>query len=243
MCARRFATALCLCVLCGALNSLAGDAQNQPRVYRGRIEPHWSADGKRFWYRNELRGGKREVILVDAENGTRSTAFDAERVAAALIKLGEQGVTAEKLGIESLRFDTDPAVLVLQSKTNAWRLDLKTYSLAPDKPQAQNQASLAPSDRPRPSRRTGDSTTLNFINRTPGEVDGFCLDTAGERKHYAEVKAGESWETNTFDGHVWLVADKSDKMLGVFEATRSSSTAIVGGEAAARQPAPPRNMD
>src|ERR1043165_2599887 len=166
MCARVFATSLCLCVLCGALNSLAGDAQNQPRVYRDRIEPHWSADGKRFWYRNELRGGKREFILVDAENGTRSTAFDAERVAAALIKLGEQGVTAEKLGIESLRFDTDPAVLVLQSKTNAWRLDLKTYSLAPDKPQAQNQASLAPSDRPRPSRRTGDSTTLNFINRT-----------------------------------------------------------------------------
>src|SRR4051794_34759980 len=30
------------------------------RVYKDRVAPHWFADNKRFWYRNDLPGGARE---------------------------------------------------------------------------------------------------------------------------------------------------------------------------------------
>src|SRR5437016_859056 len=49
------------------------------RVFKDRIKPHWI--NTRFWYRNDLRGGAKEVILVDAERGTRGRAVDHETVA------------------------------------------------------------------------------------------------------------------------------------------------------------------
>jgi dipeptidyl aminopeptidase/acylaminoacyl peptidase len=40
-------------------------------VYKLRVVPRWDADGNRFWYRNDLPGGKAEYVLVDALKGTR----------------------------------------------------------------------------------------------------------------------------------------------------------------------------
>ncbi len=46
-------------------------ARTQNKVYKDRVTPHWLEDHRRFWYRNDLPGGKTEVILVDAEKGER----------------------------------------------------------------------------------------------------------------------------------------------------------------------------
>src|ERR1041385_8261535 len=51
------------------------------RVFKDRIAPHWFHDNTRFWYRNELRGGAKEFIRVNAEHGTRVAAFDHARLA------------------------------------------------------------------------------------------------------------------------------------------------------------------
>src|SRR5687768_15125622 len=53
-------------------------------VYKARITPHWFAEGARFWYRNDLKGGTREFVMVDAEKGTKTPAFDHTKLAAAL---------------------------------------------------------------------------------------------------------------------------------------------------------------
>src|SRR5262245_60234691 len=52
-----------------------------PRLYRDKVEPHWFANDERFWYRNDLRDGAREFIVVDAGRGKREPAFDHEAVA------------------------------------------------------------------------------------------------------------------------------------------------------------------
>src|SRR5207247_2287407 len=57
--------------------------------YKFRIVPHWFDGGSKFWYQNDLRGGKREFIRVDAEQGRRERAFDHERLAAALKNVGD----------------------------------------------------------------------------------------------------------------------------------------------------------
>ncbi|HEY3787867.1 MAG TPA: DPP IV N-terminal domain-containing protein [Urbifossiella sp.] len=41
------------------------------KVYRAKVEPNWIGNGDRFWYRNDLPGGKKEFVLVDAVKGTR----------------------------------------------------------------------------------------------------------------------------------------------------------------------------
>src|SRR5262249_49158666 len=41
------------------------------KVFKDKVETNWTADGNTFWYRNDLAGGKKEFVLVDAAKGTR----------------------------------------------------------------------------------------------------------------------------------------------------------------------------
>jgi dipeptidyl aminopeptidase/acylaminoacyl peptidase len=49
----------------------AAVAAEAPKVYRDRIAPHWFAANTKFWYENELAGGGKEFVVVDAEKGVR----------------------------------------------------------------------------------------------------------------------------------------------------------------------------
>jgi dipeptidyl-peptidase 4 len=232
---RRFLWILILLLTFPTSSSTAADATTQPtlferfarltpRVFRDHVRPNWFANGTKFWYRNDLANGEKEFILVDAAAGRRTPAFDSGRVAAAI------GVDAKHLPVEGLRFDDDLAWVILQGRGQAWKLDLRTYELTPQSPEALASPAdaLPPTLRPRPSRRTGDPTTITFLNHTADPVDVFWMDTEGHRQHYATVAAGSSWDSNTYDGHVWLVTGKDDRTLGVFEARAEASTAVVG---------------
>lgn len=55
----------------------------QKLVVGGAVDAQWLKSGDRFWYRTATAEGK-EFILVDAVAGTRTAAFDHDRLAAAL---------------------------------------------------------------------------------------------------------------------------------------------------------------
>ncbi|HEX2971842.1 MAG TPA: DPP IV N-terminal domain-containing protein, partial [Tepidisphaeraceae bacterium] len=220
--------------------------QSDSRVYRDRVDPHWFANNTRFWYRNNLRDGAREFILVDAEKGTRQPAFDHARLAAALTAAG-QPATADKLPIETLQFDDAAPIVLLRGRDRAWRLDLQTYELQKHQPSPDSSTSLPASSQPRPSRRTGDETQITFVNRTAAEVRIHWIDTDGQRHSYAALKPGDQWDQHTFAGHVWLATDPTGKPLAVFEAADEWSTAIIDGkpkpasaDRPARRPGPAR---
>src|SRR4051812_5952997 len=80
------------------------NAQAGPKVYRDTVEPHWSADKTRFWYRNDLPRGEREFILVDAAKGSRTPAFDHQKVARGLAKLESRKIDAGRLPVDELEF-------------------------------------------------------------------------------------------------------------------------------------------
>ena len=71
-----------------------GESMN-PLVFNGAVDPEWQPDG-RFWYRNETPGGS-EYLVVDPGAGTRRTAFDHERMTAALTAVGGASATASGL--------------------------------------------------------------------------------------------------------------------------------------------------
>jgi dipeptidyl aminopeptidase/acylaminoacyl peptidase len=99
-------------------------------VYKARITPHWFDGGARFWYQNDLAGGKREFVLVDADNGLRARAFDHEKLAAALVEAGIVDAAADRLPIEALVFKTVDQILEFRASNRDWRCDLKTYALS-----------------------------------------------------------------------------------------------------------------
>ncbi len=116
-------------------NHLAELVKN--KVFKATVTPHWLADNKRFWYRNDLAEGRREFVLVDAAAGTRGPAFDHTRLAAALAKTSGKEVSAEKLPIERIEFSESSDAVVLDAFGKGWECNLGDYTLkehSPPKP-------------------------------------------------------------------------------------------------------------
>ncbi|MBL7188186.1 MAG: prolyl oligopeptidase family serine peptidase [Phycisphaerae bacterium] len=203
------------------------------RAYKTSIIPHWFADNTRFWYRNDLRDGACEFIVVDATKGVRELAFDHKRLAEALRDAGVKETIATRLPIENLSFESDDA-LVFRIGSDYWRCNLETYDLR--KLEGEEAAAVgrrpatAVADVPRRSTRTGPETSITFVNRTPGEVELFWLDTGGRQRSYGKLQAGQERQQHTYAGHVWRVTDGKGALLAAFEAKESPTLAEITGE-------------
>jgi len=99
-------------------------------VYKSRITPHWFANNTQFWYRNDLRGGAKEFILIDVEKGIRQRAFDHEKLATALGKAAGQSFQADKLPFSDIEFVDKANVVQFEAAGKSWRCDLNTYECA-----------------------------------------------------------------------------------------------------------------
>lgn len=96
-------------------------------VYRDKVVPHWFAGETKFWYRNDLKDGQREFILVDAEKGTRSVAFDHTRLAAGLSKAAGVNYRAERLPFLEVVFSEDCSTVQFEAAGKRWSCHLATY--------------------------------------------------------------------------------------------------------------------
>jgi dipeptidyl-peptidase-4 len=190
------------------------------RIFRDRITPHWFSGDSRFWYRNDLPGGAREFILVNAERGTRAPAFDHTKLAAALSRASGADYRAEKLPFDSVDFTDDLAAVRFQVAGKRWECDLKTFEVREDKRDSKSvEKSAAPRvEAPRRSSRNGEETFVTFVNRTQGEVELFWLDADGARQSYGKIAAGTEQRQHTFAGHVWLAVDGKGNDLSRIEA-------------------------
>jgi dipeptidyl aminopeptidase/acylaminoacyl peptidase/uncharacterized protein (DUF885 family) len=98
------------------------------RVFKARIAPHWFAQNNRFWYRNDLVGGTREFILVDAERGNRKTAFDHQALARGLSKAaGGEAIHADRLPFDEIEFVDDGKAVRFRVHDTTWKCSLSNY--------------------------------------------------------------------------------------------------------------------
>ena len=149
-------------------------------IYMARIAPHWLTNNVQFWYRNDLRGGAKEFILVDADKGTRQRAFDHDKLAAALAKAGGEEVKADKLPFSEIEFIENGNAVKFDASGKSWRCDLNTYQcvaaatnsnagvsptintgdtsteLAHTEPASPQEQTNQPPNRPRGQRRRGE---------------------------------------------------------------------------------------
>jgi dipeptidyl aminopeptidase/acylaminoacyl peptidase len=124
----------------------------RPPVYKDRITPHWFADGTRFWYRNDLRGGAKEFIAVDAAQGARRPAFDHAKLAAALSKEAGAAYQADRLPFDEIEFVPDKQAIRFQVGRTTWQCDLASYTCRRAEP-AQRAPRREPSRRDRRAAR------------------------------------------------------------------------------------------
>jgi dipeptidyl-peptidase 4 len=193
-------------------------------MYRASVTPHWFAENTKFWYRNDLPGGTREFILVDADRGTRGQAFDHEAIAR---QMGG-GSEATRLPVDSLRFSDDGQSVVLIGRDTSWTLDLNSGELQETFLSSPGlTGGLPPENRPRPTTRTGPESGITFDNRLQHEVEVFWLDTEGRRQSYGTIGPRGRRFQHTFGGHVWLVADDRGDTMAVFEAGDRPEVAVI----------------
>ena len=197
------------------------------KVFKDRVTAHWLKDDKGFWYRNDLPENKREFILVNTETGIRQHAFNHERLAASLAKATNQEIQAEKLAIDRLTFDETGSSLTFSYDNSWWICDLNSYKIEATSREERATSSLEPLRRPRSSRRTGEETSITFINRTKKDIEIYWIDSERQRKHYATVASGDQHRQHTFAGHVWLATDKEGKTLVTFMAEEEAADAII----------------
>src|SRR5262245_54652543 len=107
-------------ILSLATASAQNQRTNEPiRVFRYRVAPHWFAksggETNLFWYRLNLPKEESEFILVDAGKGTRTPAFDHERMAKALTEKLNRTIEPRKLPFEAIGFSKNGSSLRLIS--------------------------------------------------------------------------------------------------------------------------------
>ncbi|MEN6425470.1 MAG: prolyl oligopeptidase family serine peptidase [Phycisphaerales bacterium] len=112
--------------------------------YKGQISPHWFAENTCFWYRNDLSGGTREFVTVNAEQGTRLPAFDHAKLAAALSKAAGAEYQGDKLPFDAIEFVGDAMIVRFLVDQTTWDCDLASYTCVKAAGAMTQQASEGP---------------------------------------------------------------------------------------------------
>jgi len=96
-------------------------------VYGDAVRPAW-IDGRRFWYRNRFPEGE-EFLLVDAAAGTKSRAFDHEKLAAALSSITGSTHAPFRLPFSRIEFPNDGQSVTFELNGRQFVYDIQTNQL------------------------------------------------------------------------------------------------------------------
>jgi dienelactone hydrolase len=221
---------------CSAQETASGQSQppqqrrgapSERGVYKARITPHWFTNNTEFWYRNDLRGGAKEFILVDAEKRSRQRAFDHDKLAVALAKAAGADVKADQLPFSEIEFTEKGDEIRFEAFAKSWQCDLDTYrcivaatNSAPSQPDVaipgESRRDSPARVRPSPQNKTNQPPGGERGSRRRGNRDVLSPDqkwTALVREHNvfirsepegAETRLSEDGaETNSYSRLEW----------------------------------------
>ena len=93
------------------------------------------------------------------------------------------------------------------------------------------------------TKRTGEDSSLKFINQLGEDVDLFWINQEGEHVRYGGIRAGTEREQQTFDGHVWLITSRTGEHLAVIEAAATVQTLIIDGKGLTKAKEEPKKSE
>jgi dipeptidyl aminopeptidase/acylaminoacyl peptidase len=98
-----------------------------PLISGDQVVPTWMRGGNRFWYRNKTANGA-EFVVVDPVRGTRSSLFDADRLAAALSMAADTSFDGHKLPFRSFEFVDGERSIRFDARKKGFTCDLNAYT-------------------------------------------------------------------------------------------------------------------
>lgn len=106
-----------------------------PLVDRANVTPNWLPNGK-FWYRVTTQQGT-EFYLVDPAKKSKTPAFDANKLAAALSSASGSTYSANKLPFISINYSADGKYVTFIADGKKWMYDAQADKVAADTTTAQ----------------------------------------------------------------------------------------------------------
>jgi dipeptidyl aminopeptidase/acylaminoacyl peptidase len=128
--------------------------------------PNW-LPGDRFWYRTLTPQGT-EFILVDPVKKTRTAAFDAQKLAAAISAATGKQVTASTLPFSFFSYSNDNTTISFRADGQQWTARLENYTITKDTSGQVNNSRQQGGSR----RRTG----LGEVSSPDGTKTAFVRD-------------------------------------------------------------------
>jgi dipeptidyl-peptidase 4 len=170
------------------------------KVFKDKVQPHWFAGNSKFWYRNDLSGGRKEFMLVDTVAGTRRPAFDHAQLAAALTEKLGKATLFDRLPFDAIELSDEGAAVRFNIDAKGWKFN-PDNSLTEAEPLPERRAAEAPA-RGRPQNRTGRGSSrradspdgkktvvardFNLCVRMKETGEKFALTTDGRKDNYYE---------------------------------------------------------
>jgi dipeptidyl aminopeptidase/acylaminoacyl peptidase len=110
----------------------------QQFIDRGNVNANW-LEGDKFWYRVLTPQGS-EFIIVDAAKGTRTAAFDQQKLATVLSSATGRSYTASMLPFQSFSYSADGHSIIFRADNKQWKYDLQNNTVINDTSQIRNNA-------------------------------------------------------------------------------------------------------
>ena len=123
-------------------------------VDHGLVSPNWMA-GDQFWYRILVPRGS-EFVLVNPAKGTRSPAFDHQKLAAAISTATGVKTEAAMLPFQTFLYTADGKSITFLAGGKGWKCDLKSYMVTAD-----NSTAIVSPNRPARFQRPMESVSPN----------------------------------------------------------------------------------
>lgn len=219
-----------------------GFGKNAPSlVVRDKVRAYWSPDDAALTYQVDTGLAEHRFIKVDPASGEKVPAFDHALLAEALGKAANQSVDPNQLPLEQLAPSADAGSLTFRAFGKSWKLSLADHLLSASDLPPLGANLLPPEDAMHGTRSNGEATPLTIENATPGEIQMFWVDGAGQRKPYGRLPAGQSTTQQTYAGHVWLMTDADGTPLAGVETPAAPSLARIT-ERVKPKPRPPESV-
>lgn len=106
------------------------------------IRPNWLS-GDRFWYSLKTAKGI-EFILIDPAKKSRSSLFDAQKLATSLSAASGNTYTADKLPFQAISFSDDEKSISFTVDRKRWNYSLASNTVSPDNTAADGRPARGP---------------------------------------------------------------------------------------------------
>ena len=146
-------------------------SENHKLVFKTQVRPNWIGETDRFWYRNNLREGRRQFILVDPEKSKRKRAFNHKKLAEALSKAAEKEYSSGKLPFDAIEFVEGGRCVQFDVAGTKWKCNLKSYECEKVGQAAEKEQNNRRSGR---GRRSGGGN--NVLRSPDGKWEAFTKD-------------------------------------------------------------------